>query len=164
MIQFNGPPQTPEVTGEQMSRRKFIKTTGAAVLGGALVGDINIEEKQSREQRKLEYIALARELSESQESFPFPGIDPESYSELKAVAEEFPEHSTPIDELIARFTTQGMRVVLSEGDPDSGNVFVVPLGSRDVEMDSLFPRHLILTKGVDERLRRLIATNKDMKG
>jgi len=157
MNQFDGPPQKPEVKKEEISRRDFVKT-GAAALGVALVGGINIEG----EQLKLEeYIALARELSESNKGFSFPGIDSEFYLKLKVVKEEFPEYSTPIDELIDRLTAQGMKIVLSE-DPSSGNVFVMPLDSQDIEMDSLSPRHIMITEGMDERLKKLILINKDM--
>ena len=55
-----------------------------------------------------------------------------------------------------------MKVVLSK-DPKSGNVFVLPLNSEDVEMDNLFPRHLMMAEGMDERLKRLILLNKELK-
>jgi hypothetical protein len=115
-----------------------------------------------REQKKQEYIALAKELSETNEKFPFPGIDPESYQKLKAVAEKFSKHSAQIDELIERFQTQGMRVALSK-DPNSGNVFILPFDSVDTEMDSLFPRHLAITEGMDKRLKKLILANRELK-
>ncbi len=120
------------------------------------------KEGQTREQKKQEYLALAQELSEALEGFPFPGINPESYSKLKAVAEEFPKYSAPIDELIEKFKAQGMKVVLSK-DPKSGNVFVLPLNSEDAEMDNLFPRHLMIAKGMDKRLRKLILLNKELQ-
>ena len=44
-----------------------------------------------------------------------------------------------------------------------GNVFVLPLNSEDVEMDNLFPRHLMMAEGMDERLKRLILLNKELK-
>lgn len=109
------------------------------------------KEGQTREQKKQEYIALARELSEAHEGFSFPGINPESYSELKAVAEEFPEYSSQTDELIGRFQVQGMKVILRI---DS---------SENAEMDNLFPRHLEVSMGMDERLRRLVVLNKELQ-
>ncbi|OGJ14690.1 hypothetical protein A2554_01615 [Candidatus Nomurabacteria bacterium RIFOXYD2_FULL_35_12] len=119
-------------------------------------------QQEIKEQKKQEYIALARELSEARERFSFSGVNPESYSELKAVTEEFPEYSAPIDELVERLKVQGMKVVLRK-DPKSGNVFVLPLNSEDVEMDNLFPRHLMMAEGMDERLKRLILLNKELK-
>lgn len=119
-------------------------------------------QKEIKEQKKQEYIALAQELSEAREGFPFPGINSESYLELKAVAEEFPEYSSQIDELAGRFQMQGMKIVLSK-DPKSGNVFVLPLNSEDVEMDNLFPRHLTVAEGMDERLKKLILLNQELQ-
>lgn len=119
--------------------------------------------QEVREKKKQEYIALAQELSEVHEGFSFPGISPESYPQLKVTTEEFPEYSSQIDELVSRFQTQGMKVVLSK-DPKSGNVFVLPLNSNDVEMDNLFPRHLEITGDMDARLERLILLNKELWG
>ncbi len=118
--------------------------------------------EKTMEQRKQEYITLAQELSKAPEGFPFPGMNPESYSELKGVEEEFPEYSTPIDELVDRFKSQGMKVVLSK-DPKSRNIFIVPLDSIDIEMDNLFPRHLQVSAGMDERLKKLITISKELK-
>lgn len=113
----------------------------------------NIEEKRRA------YIALAQELSEAHERIPFPGINPESYSELRVVAEEFPEYTTPIDELIEKFRVQGMKVMLSESDPKNGSVHILPFDSENVEMDNLFPRHLLITQDMDEKLKKLILAN-----
>jgi len=118
--------------------------------------------EETREQKKQKYIALAQELSEVREGFPFSGVSPESYSELKAVAKEFPKYSTPIDELIGKFQTQGMKIVFSK-DSKSGNIFILPLNSTNIEMDNLFPRHLIITEGMDERLKKLILASKELK-
>ncbi len=118
--------------------------------------------ENAREKKKKEYIALARELSEVFEGFPFPGLEPESYLELKATAEEFPEYSAQIDELAERFRVQGMKVVFSK-DPESGDVFVIPLNSSDMEMDNLFPRHLKVAENMDPRLKKLILMNKELR-
>jgi hypothetical protein len=120
-------------------------------------------QQETKERQKQEYLALAQELSEAHERFPFPGINPESYSKLKAVAEEFPEYSAQTDELMSRFQTQGMKVVFGD-DPKSGTVFVLPLNSEDLAMDNLFPRHLTTTEDMDERLKKLIVLNKELNG
>jgi len=119
-------------------------------------------QQEVREKKKQEYIALARELSEAREGFPFPGINPGSYSELKAVAEEFPEYSSQTDELVDRFMMQGMKVVLRIDPKEVGHVYVLPLNSENAEMDNLFPRHLLIAAGMDERLKRLIVLNKEL--
>ena len=106
-------------------------------------------------EKRQEKIALAYELAESRESFPFPGINPDSYERMKADDEEFPGYTTPIDELVKRFQDEGMKVVLGK-NPDSGNVFILPQGSNDIESDSIFPRQLRTTDDMDERLSDLI--------
>ncbi len=116
-------------------------------------------QESEKEQKKGELIALARELSESKESFPFPGIDPESYATLKSAEAELPGYATPIDALVERFESEGMKVALGEY-PKSGNVFILPSQSDDIENDSVFPRHLQIDEVIDERLKRLILLQK----
>jgi hypothetical protein len=50
-------------------------------------------------------------------------------------------------------------VVLGE-HPESGNVFILPLQSNDIAKDFVFPRHLQISEGMDEKLKRLILMNK----
>ncbi|MFA4817809.1 MAG: hypothetical protein WC608_03780 [Parcubacteria group bacterium] len=121
--------------------------------------ELGVEEIE-KEQRKKRIIDLAKELSESRESFPFPGVNPHSYQKLKADEEEFPGYVTPIDELIHRFKREGMKVVFGN-DPESGNVFILPRGSDDVENDSIFPKHLQVVEGMDRRLKELILLYRD---
>ncbi len=40
-------------------------------------------QPDEKESERAEYFELARQLSEKQEKFPFPGINPESYARLK---------------------------------------------------------------------------------
>ena len=105
--------------------------------------------------RKEKIILLAAELFESNETFPFSGIDPESYSKMKAVEEEDPGYTTPIDEIIERFKNEGIKVVLGK-NPQSGNVYVLPAESTNIEMDSISPRQLQINEGMNEKLRELI--------
>jgi hypothetical protein len=102
---------------------------------------------------------LAKELSESRESIPFPGIDSEGYQKLKANDEEFPGFVTPIDELVKRFESEGIKVVFGR-DPESGNVFILPFGSDDVENDSIFPKHLQVGEAMDSRLKELVLVSR----
>ncbi|OHA79537.1 MAG: hypothetical protein A2747_03815 [Candidatus Yonathbacteria bacterium RIFCSPHIGHO2_01_FULL_44_41] len=111
---------------------------------------------EERERVRLEYVALAIELSESNEIFPFPGIDPEGYSKVKAVEEEYPGYGTPIDELIGRFKNEGIKVVMSDDPKKSGTVYILPALSSDIENDNVFPRQLQIVETVDERLKKLI--------
>ena len=111
--------------------------------------------ESEKERAIMEIIALARELNESKESHPFPGIDAVSYEKLKTDEAEFPGFATPIDELIERFKNEGMKVVLGE-HPESGNIFILPAQSNDIENDSIFPKHLQIADSMHEKLRRLI--------
>jgi len=103
---------------------------------------------------------LAKEIIINRERFPFPGIDPGRYSKLKAEEEEYTGYATPIDELIQRFKNEGMKVNFGR-DPESGNVFILPFGSDDIENDSIFPEHLQTDEILDERLKQLILLSKD---
>lgn len=112
-----------------------------------------IESAKNRAKREL--LSLAHELSEGKENFPFPGIDAAAYERMKADEIEFPGFATPVDELIERFKSEGMKVVLGE-HPDSGNIFILPAQSNDIENDSIFPKHLQISDSMDERIKRLI--------
>jgi hypothetical protein len=108
-----------------------------------------------KEQRKAEIIGLARELSAGNESFSWPGIDPDTHAEIKAGDEQYPGYTTPIDELVERFKAEGVKVVLGKY-ADSGNVFVLPAGSNDIEQDSISPKLLVASRVIDGRLKKLI--------
>jgi hypothetical protein len=117
------------------------------------------EGNECRETRREHLMALARELYISFETFPYPGLEPESYEQLKASDEEFPGYTTPIDTLIARFKEEGLRVVLGKY-PESGNVFILPALSHDIKNDMVFPKHFQTDGVIDEKLRRLIELSK----
>ena len=105
--------------------------------------------------RKEKIISLSAELFENNETFPFSGIDPESYSKMKAGEEEDPGYTTPIDKLVERFKNEGMKVILGK-NPQSGNVYVLPAESTNIEMDGISPRQLQLTDEMNEKLKELI--------
>ncbi len=118
------------------------------------------KENSAREiQRKkdLELIALAIELYGK--VFPFPGIDSGGYLKMKAVEEEHPDYTTPIDTLMQRFETEGIKVTLGR-DPSSGNVYILPGNSHDIENDGTLPRYLQVCEGMDEKLKKLILLNR----
>ena len=58
---------------------------------------------------------------------------------------------------------QGMKIVLRIDPKEVGHVYVLPLNSENAEMDNLFPRHLKITEGMDERLKKLILINKELQ-
>jgi hypothetical protein len=108
-------------------------------------------------------ISLAKELAQRSDPIPFPGIKIENYKELKSVEEEFPEYCVPIDPLLERFKNEGFRVVFPKKHPESGNVFIVPSQSTDVENDNLFPWQLDTDKVLDEDLKKLILLDAPKK-
>jgi hypothetical protein len=110
-------------------------------------------EKEPTKNERI--IALALELHERNEIFPFTGIVPESYEQRKMSDQEYPEYSTPIDELIERFKNEGMKVVLGK-NPQSGNVYILPAGSTDLEMDNVLPAQLQINENMGEKLKELI--------
>jgi hypothetical protein len=113
----------------------------------------NIEQK--RKERVQQIVELVKEINEQKETRTFPGITPEIYSSMKKDEEYFSGYTTPIDELLEKFTQEGMKIVLGK-NPDSGNVFVLPSNSDDITMDSVAPHQLIVTPGMDEKLMELI--------
>jgi hypothetical protein len=115
----------------------------------------------SRNERMGKFVALATELSESQESFPFPGIEPDMYSRMKATEMEFPDDTTPIDTLAGRFRAEGMRVFLGQY-PQSGNVYIVPAGRSEAPNDDAYisPKHLQINEMMDEKTKRLILMDR----
>src|SRR3989344_5937770 len=114
-----------------------------------------MSEGPPRQSPREKYMQLGRGLFESHEHFPFPGIDSDAYSKMRATEEEFPGYTTPIDELIERFKNEGMKVVLEE-HPESGNVFILPVGSEDIEQDSIGPWQLQISEGMNEQLKSLV--------
>jgi hypothetical protein len=120
-------------------------------------------EKEARRQKKSELLALAKEMIEVQEGFPFPGIRAEVYSAIKAADEEYPiGRSAHIDELLKQFQEQGMKIALSVNHPESGNVYVMPLNCTDQE-DSLSPKQLVIVEGMDDKLAKLILAHIELE-
>ncbi len=115
----------------------------------------NPTQSEKEPTRKEKIISLAKELFESQGTFPFLGIDPEGYLEMKAGDEDAPGYTTPTDEIIGRMKNEGMKIVLGK-NPQSGNVYVLPAQSTDIEMDSMSPKRLQISEGMNEKLKELV--------
>jgi hypothetical protein len=118
-------------------------------------------ESAEKKMTMEEFLALATELSEKQEGFVFKGLEDESYAMLKAEGDEYPGFSTPIDELVAKFEAQGIKVVLGD-DPKSPNAFILPLNSSDVVNDFVLPRHLKVSDDMDPKLKKIILGQKEI--
>ena len=117
-------------------------------------------QPDEKENKRVEYLELARELSAKKEKLSFPGVDPESYARLKASDEEFPGYVTPVDELIKRFESEGFKVVIF-GKYATEDVYVQPVNSDSADQENcLFPRDLLVSDDMDEALKRLILANK----
>jgi len=118
--------------------------------------DTNIEEE--RLERIARISQLVGKINESSEKLPFPGIRPEAYLGMKEADNKYPGCATPIDELIARFRREGIRVTLGE-HPESGNVFVLPVGGNDIIdiiMDSILLNKLRTKTVTNKHLAELI--------
>ena len=112
-----------------------------------------------QEQKRELTVALALTLEGRGEALPFPGIKPEAYAKIKADEEEFPGYGTPIDELLARCASEGMRVVVSK-NAQSGNAWVVPMGSADELNDVILLKHLDENAVTDISMQELLAAHK----
>lgn len=107
------------------------------------------------------YNTVTTEMHESGESLPFPGIRPELVENMRKEEEEFPGYVTPVDELIERFTAEGMRLELGWDDPNGVNIVAVPYESiintkNDSNKDSILISKLLSDNVPDEKLRKLI--------
>ncbi len=60
-----------------------------------------------------------------------------------------------LDKLIERFKNEGMKIVLGKY-PKSGNIFVLPAQSNDIEIDSILLSCLQSDRVKDDRLKKLI--------
>lgn len=129
----------------------------------------NFESSQEKPKNlsKQERINLAKELQQRDEAFSFPGVPESIYDELREEEEDLKkllgeDAFSTIDELIEQFQSEGMKVMLGK-NPDSGNIFIAPAGSsmKDIEKNSLFPRHLRITSDMNEKLKRLIQADKN---
>lgn len=127
---------------------------------GEILTDQGEIEEQERAEQKRKKISLARELEKIREEIPFPGIDPAQYAKLKDEEKEFSGYATPIDELVERLKAQGMKIVFGS-DSESGNVFVLPFDSDDIENDSILPQHLQSDGVINDSLKNLILFCKD---
>ena len=114
-----------------------------------------------RANKAAEVVTLAKELIERNESFPFPSIDPDALSKMRADDFEFPGYVTPVDTLLDRCRTEGIRVTLGKY-PESGNVYIVPAGENEMGNENmrLLPRHLQVNETMDRTLRALVVAER----
>ncbi len=122
------------------------------------------EGKRIRQKREMATLAI--ELAEGGKVFPFPGIDATAYAKMKADEEDLIGYVTPIDTVLERFRTEGIKIVPG-ATPETGNVYVVPGKSgettNDTRNDSLVPKQLEIIEGMDEQLKQLILMEKELE-
>ena len=111
----------------------------------------SFESGKEQREKVIEIIQKKVELL-SQENLDFSGISQKTYEDFKRVDEEYPGYTTPIDKLLERFSAEGMKIILGK-NPDSGNVFVLPCNSDDIESDSI--PFLKLLDSNDETIKEL---------
>ena len=124
--------------------------------------ELNTNPEKERQEKVSKILELVEKINESGESLPFPGIDPEAYLKMKKTDDEFPGYTTPTDEIIARCNKEGIKIVFGK-HPDSGNVFVLPAESNDIEMDSISPHQLAIDSVKNEHLAELIQLTTKQK-
>ncbi len=117
--------------------------------------EVNNDPEKKRAERLVKILELIKEINESGESLPFSGIHPEAYTKMKETDNEYPRYTTPIDEIIERCQKEGIKVVTGK-HPESGNIFVLPAGSNNIEMDSIAPHQLAIDTVKNKYLEELI--------
>jgi len=130
-------------------------------LRKTLLDDLQ-KEKQDVLVDRLEKEALLDFIEkEKQERIAFPGIDARAYEKIKASEEEYPGYTTPIDELIERFKTEGIKVFPQKYY--NGDFYILPGGSDNIEKDGVSPQHFYNSGAVDDKLRKLISKIAEFK-
>jgi hypothetical protein len=113
-------------------------------------------KKEYKEKLRLEIVALTTEIIESNESFPFPGLDNETYLKWKQEEEPYLPHITSIDEILEKFKIEGMKFSL--GDVHNGAVYVMPVSSTHAKIDGLLLNKIIIDESADPRIKKLFST------
>lgn len=108
---------------------------------------------------KEEYIRLSEGLSQQSKAFQFFGLDDTAFAEINGEEEEYPGWNTHINDLIRRFCDSGMKVALGKY-PKTGNVFVLPSDSNDIESDGVLPRQLMVRHEMNPEFIKLIFADR----
>ena len=99
------------------------------------------------------------------EVYPFISIKQEAFDKIHAEDEEFPGFTTPIKVLRERMIKEGMKISLG-AHPKSGNIFVLPGNSDDIENDSIPLKHIELNATLIEKveeIRSLVKAINDLE-
>jgi len=112
------------------------------------------ERKDTQEKETItQILGLVEKINESGETLSFPGIREDVYLKMKET--ELDGYVTPIDEVIERCKREGIKIVTGN-HPESGNIYVLPASSDDIEMDSITPHQLNIGNVENKHLVDLI--------
>ncbi|MDB4984727.1 MAG: hypothetical protein JWM20_906 [Patescibacteria group bacterium] len=121
------------------------------------------KRKERKEKLRLEITSFAAEIIASGETFPFPGLDNETYVKWKESEEFIPSEFafTSIDEILEKFKTEGMKLSLGDVYPadakHNGAVYVLPVSSTSVKEDGLLLKKIIIDGSADPRIKNLFS-------
>ena len=152
-------PLIPDDNSESVVSPQEISTAIDLLLATSLLPEVSKERLKVRKEELVKAAVTELMFGEHPESFPFPGIDSEHYARMKSDEEEFPGCTTPIDEIIERFKKEGMKIVFGN-NPGSGNVYVMPYESEDIERDAIQLKQLETDAVSYELLKKLIMLDK----
>ena len=123
------------------------------------------EDIKFQKMREAYYQAL--ELVEKESVFNFEGIEAGIEKTMIEDEEYAPGYSITVDEFKRRCNEEGVKVSLNQegasvwlgGDPQAGNIRVMPAGSNDPAFDGIFARNLAPSS--DEALNLLIELDRE---
>lgn len=127
-----------------------------------LLQKIGITIEDLKQKVTADYLAAAKELMESNETLPFPGITEESYAKLAAESAELAGFATPIDELLERLKKHGMKITTAPQGVRNVEAYVLPGDSDNIEDDSLPPKYLAVHDGMSAQLKQLVMAGRSL--
>ena len=163
------PPKPPAFT-EEARQQALQRAENAADEIRKLGVEVKVYELEAlraeKNRRRQELADSILRICERAESFPYSGLVEGAYESLKqaeAEAADYPGYATPIDELVQRFITHGMRIDVGD-DLLSGSVWVVPADSTIVSIygeDRVPGKHFKVTDDMDPELKTLLTLSKE---
>lgn len=120
----------------------------------------NKEQEKAKEARVLQIRELVEKLAKEHEVLPYFPMNTEAYNNTKKDEKDHPEilhFMSPIDDKLKRMQEQGIKIVLSDKNPQSGNVFVLPAESTDILADSIVLKFIDFDDTIPETLKELLA-------
>jgi hypothetical protein len=164
------PPAEAPKTEDEIRQQALQRAENAADEIRKLGLDVKVYELEAlrteKKQRRAELAERIAKICERAESFPYTGLVDGAYEKIKqaeADAADYPGYATPIDTLVERFKSHGMRIDLGD-DPGDGSVWVVPADSTIVSIygeDRVPAKHFNVTDDMDAELKTLLTLSKE---